>query len=146
MTFSRMEFSLKESIVYARENPVYGNIEADWNKFGRNISAKLFAIADKEVVEAITELTNHPPKTQALNAGTIVWVDKVNPAHYSRIQLLIQRVKDVRNNLFHGSKFTGTWEPDTSRNYQVVFYALTILKALVPLDADVQGKFNEPLP
>ena len=58
----------------------------------------------RESAEFILE---HPPKKQIVNkANQIVWGDV--PNNERNVQILFTHISRIRNNMFHGAKFSGT--------------------------------------
>lgn len=136
ISFSRFEFALKA------ENFVLGvdRINADWDRF---IGSIIFnPNATPELQDAVEYILQNPPKVQSIRNNVIVWNDRIFSPNTSDVLKLRYHITDIRNNLFHGGKFNGTFEPENSRNYQLVNGALQILNNWLTLDQNVHHQFS----
>ncbi|MAR71000.1 MAG: hypothetical protein CME78_02060 [Halomonas sp.] len=80
-----------------------------------------------ELRDAINYLFDHPPKKQILKDKILSW-QVVNTEERSP-QILFSHIRRVRNNLYHGGKFNGSWlDPD--RSEELISRSLLILQAL----------------
>lgn len=139
VAFSRFEFALKA------ENFVLGQdrINADWDRF---VGSILFdSDATPELKSAVDYILQHPPKVQGIQQNHIVWNDRVFSQNVADVLKLRYHISDIRNNLFHGGKFNGTFEPENSRNYQLVSGALVILNNWLTLNQNVHQHFSQPI-
>lgn len=142
-SFSRFEFALKASIVYARQ---WGNnLEPNWDVFTNAIQATFHAGKTPELLEAVNYILQHPPKKQRLDNGMIIWEDRVFVDNISDVKKLDIYIRDIRNNLFHGSKFNGNYNPDTSRDIILLRSSLIILDDWLTLDQTVANLFMQPI-
>lgn len=96
--FSRFESALKEQ-GYLRDRRPLSNAEPDWNAFADKLGADYEPNADAcELIEA------KPKKQIVMDNCTLGFVDR-KPRHGERsIDIVIDHVRTVRNNLFHGGK------------------------------------------
>ena len=143
LIFSRFECALKRS-GYAKMNR-YNNLEIEWGRFGQEVKEAFATHDSDELREAITFLKSKPPKKQVLKNGKLDW-DCPNEENRD-IHSLINAVKRVRNNLFHGGKYpdpTGTVE-DPSRNDELMNNSIIVLKHLLYSSKEVRDKYFEPL-
>ena len=60
-----------------------------------------------------------------VEGGRVVWVDV--PATDKSVQILFGHISRVRNNLFHGAKFNGTWF-DPTRSETLLTNSLSVLE------------------
>ncbi|PHS35530.1 MAG: hypothetical protein COB07_13100 [Sulfurovum sp.] len=70
-------------------------------------------------------ILENPPMKQVVNEhNQVVWQQV--PNNDRSVQTLFGHISRVRNNLFHGAKFNGTWyDPDRSR--ELMKHALIVL-------------------
>jgi hypothetical protein len=117
-----MESALKNSDFHCGD----GDAKANWTKFGNSILGKLEA--DPELSEAVKYFAKQPPRKQVIINGHLDWKD-VNKQHHATLELL-ECVKRVRNNLFHGGKFspTGEWFMPV-RDEALFVHSISVLKA-----------------
>ena len=108
--FAQYESTMKERGLFQKDNR--GGVYADWNRFAKEIVGPNFR--DK-VGDAADYILQNPPKKQAVNEdGVIIWKDV--PSDDQSVQALFGHICRMRNNLFHGAKFNGTWfDPDRSK-------------------------------
>jgi hypothetical protein len=106
----------------------YNNLEIEWDRFGQEAKEAFATHGSDELREAIKYLKDNPPKKQILNSeGNLDWrlPDGIN----EDIKSLIDAVKRVRNNLFHGSKYP----IDLERDISLINHATIVLKHLLEL-------------
>lgn len=134
--FSRTEYALKASGF----NNGDGKAEANWQQFASAIEDIIANPQATELKEAIDFIFNAPPKKQIIVGGIIQWAD-VEPNTNSRADKLLQYVRRVRNNLFHGGKFNGHWfAPE--RSEQLLRHSLVILTAVVEAVPKVRDAYH----
>ncbi len=144
LIFSRIEYALKRSeYVSGDEN----NPKADWETFGKEIASVFNKHKCQELEEAIEYLKNNPPKKQILKIQNerreLDW--RCPHEKLPEIQLLINAVKRVRNNLFHGGKYPSRPVADPSRNGELIKHSITVLKYLLYSSDKVKNHYDEPL-
>lgn len=141
ITFSRFECALKNSIRYARINGL--KVAADWTRFASSIQDTFDKTYSPELDAAVEYIINNPPKVQHLENNQLVWhhleIENNTPLT-TRLDLYI---RTIRNNLFHGGKFNGVYEPDISRNYILISNAMIILNDWLRLNEVVRILFLE---
>ena len=110
--FARFEATLKERDFYRVEN---GKIVVDWDRFATEIVGKTFLTDLGDKSASATYILNEPPMKQGPNEqNRIVWLDV--PANDKSAQALFGHIRRMRNNLYHGAKFNGTWfNPERSQ-------------------------------
>lgn len=122
--FAQYESSLKEHGYF---QSIRGQkIIVDWDRFVNEKIGQNFLELLEENEQSATYILENPPKQQVVNDnGQIVWQDV--PNHERSVQALFGHISRVRNNLFHGAKFNGTWfAPERSK--LLMEHSLTILK------------------
>ena len=111
--YSQYEFSLKKNGYF--QGARNGNsIIIDWDRFvNEQIGAKFLELLGENINSANYILEN-PPKRQVINVNNdIVWQEV--PNNERNVQVLFTHISRIRNNMFHGAKFNGSWfEPDRS--------------------------------
>lgn len=121
--FARFEATLKERGFYRVEN---GRIVVDWDRFATEVVGKQFLAELGDKAEAAIYVLSEPPKRQGPNTeGKIVWIDV--SADDKSAQALVGHIRRMRNNLYHGGKFNGTWF-DPERSELLLAHGLTILE------------------
>lgn len=100
--------------------------KASWSKYAAEVTKVFDAPQSKELADAVSYFTDHPPKKQIVIDGVLHW-DETLPDHKSKAELILLLICRVRNNLFHGDKFNGRWfEPQ--RSEELMRHALAILR------------------
>jgi hypothetical protein len=124
--FSRMEYALKV-VGDLRRND--GSAEACWKVFAQRIhhDLQLRIQNDPQLFEKVNFINAHPPKKQIVVNRELRWIDNV-PDGDNESVILIEHVKRVRNNLFHGGKFNGNWL-DPERSSQLIDASLVVIVA-----------------
>jgi hypothetical protein len=136
MTFARFEYALKASgHVRAGEN---GAAKANWHA----VEAALGTDDRTAVVAKAGVLLKDPPRRQVLTDGCFDWQTAGSAG--GEPQNLVTAVKRVRNNLFHGGKFTSVPAYLSPRQVELVTCAGAVLDELLrlPALAAVAARFN----
>jgi hypothetical protein len=143
ITFSRFEYALKSAgFCDGNEN----SIKPSWDKFANSIRLKFDYFIDENLTNAVEYLISNPPKKQVLDSGILVFKNRSNLDELNIVHRLKLNICDIRNNLFHGGKFDGDFEPEISRNYLLLKNALTVLDNWLLLEEDVKHYFFLPVP
>jgi hypothetical protein len=111
--YAKYEYYLKANN-YFQSNNSGKRIIIDWDKFvNQKIGDDYLVLLGSNSASADYILEN-PPSNQVVNeAGVIIWRPIINTERSA--QLLFAHISRVRNNMFHGGKFNGTWF-DPERN------------------------------
>jgi len=132
--FARFEYALKASRCLIRED---GRAEPNWDRFAARVCGSFEARrrADRLFRLAVKYLTGFPPREQVAERGRLKWVAKpADPAVGCAAVLLY--VRRVRNNLFHGGKFSRRWiDPERSR--RLINASLVILSGCLEMSPPV---------
>jgi hypothetical protein len=144
ISFSRFECALKASNEFA--NATDKKVEANWDKFANSIAETFNPTADDELKVAVDYILGEPPKIQAMINGVLGWRERVFNNSHSTTMRLCQHIRDMRNNLFHGGKFNGTYQPEISRNHKLLKSAITVLDNWLNLNSQVKSCFFESIP
>ena len=122
--FAQYESSLKERGFYRVSGK--GGIIVDWDRFACDRIGSDFLAQMGDQAEAATFILNAPPQKQAVDAnGHIVWQEVANDDQ--SVQALFGHLSRMRNNLFHGAKFNGTWF-DPQRSHDLLVRGVQILE------------------
>ena len=136
-TFSRFECALKNTPKY-----LTGNTEAkpNWDVFANDISQKFNVNVNKKVKGAVDYIIGEPPRKQINIKGNLVWQESLVNTNATLTNKLSVYIRRVRNNLMHGGKFNGNYNPET-RNFQLINSSLILLDYFLELDTDVKTNF-----
>lgn len=122
--FAQYESSLKEHGYFQSSNGQ--KIIVDWDRFVNEKIGENFLELLEDNEQSATYILENPPKKQVVNDnGEIIWKDVSNQER--SVQTLFGHISRVRNNLFHGAKFNGTWF-DPERSKLLMEHSLNILK------------------
>ena len=125
--FAQYEFALKENNYFQVS---CGKIIVDWDRFVNEQIGSDFLNQLGDKSNSASYILDEPPMKQIVNdAGLIVW-DEV-PNNEKSVQILFGHISRIRNNLFHGAKFNGTWF-SPQRNRRLLSEALVILEHFKP--------------
>jgi hypothetical protein len=135
-----MEYALKRSGRYL--NGTDSAAEPNWDKFGSEHNAVFDPNTSPELGEAVKYFVDQAPRKQRVSAGKLDWTD---PLQYDGkgplLTWLLLAIRCVRNNLFHGGKFPLIPISDPSRDRELIWKSMVILKAALPLSPDVKELF-----
>lgn len=137
--FSRFEYALKASGHLPDRD---GSAEADWDGFARDVHLGLVSRlkVDPSLGEAVDYLMNFPPKKQVIRHRRLDWEDIPANCGTSTEALLVY-VRRVRNNLFHGGKFSERWI-DPERSERLIRASLEVLNACLRLSRRVRDAYQ----
>lgn len=140
VTFSRFEYALKRAGYLKKKS----NASADWVRFAEDVQA--LPDDNKAVIlDSAPYLQGRPPKKQIAVNGALQW--QIRPMGASPIQSLIESVKTVRNNLFHGGKFPEELISEPARDEQLLRDCIRVLQVVreQPVNPcpEVARHFNE---
>ncbi len=134
--FSRFEFALKQVGCLRFETPGSDALP-DWPKFGKRIEAQYDPKRNPNLSEAVNYLLRRAPKKQVVHPGpTLGWKD--TPVGREDIGWVLTLVARVRNNLFHGGKYTGS-PNELAHDTRLLQNSLIILDACLDWDDEVRA-------
>lgn len=137
-TFARFECSLKAGGFHNGE----GDAEPNWSKFAKSVSGTIENPTDDKLRNAIQYISENPPKKQVIKNGLLDWAP-FNPNTNLKSDKILQYIRRVRNNLFHGGKFNGHWfAPE--RSEFLIRHSLVILNACLKTSQKVWEAYNDP--
>jgi hypothetical protein len=129
--FARFEYALKAAGFHNGSGPA----KPDWAKFAKSVSKIFDQPHDPDFDAAVEYILTTPPKQQFIKDGLLEWTDMA-PSTTLKSDLVLQYVRRVRNNLFHGGKFNGRWfEPE--RSEALLHHSLTILRTCLRASPEV---------
>lgn len=139
--FSRFEYALKAC------NYISGNdrIRPNWDKYVGTISDKFKPDKNEILSEAVKYIIENPPKVQAINDQTIIWNNRNSDDNTPLVNRLRLHISDIRNNLFHGGKFNGTFSPENSRDFKLLKSCVIILNDWLEISPDIRNQFSKPI-
>jgi hypothetical protein len=121
--FAQYESTLKERGYFQADKS--GNVFVDWDRFANEVVGKNFKAELGALALSAEYILDQPPMKQVADGGKIVWADV--SATDKSVQILFGHICRVRNNLFHGAKFNGTWF-DPERSKALLTHALAVLE------------------
>jgi hypothetical protein len=138
--FSRFEYSLKRANCL---NPKKRHAAADWKAFGQTIERAFQPDASPMLAESVHYLLTQPPQTLVQCERELRWEDNARRANECDIQYLLRLVSQVRNNLFHGGKYSVGPVDDVGRDTTLVNACIVVLEYCLTLNTNVRSFFYE---
>lgn len=140
VAFSLFEKALKENGFYQ----VKGNedIQPDWRRLASTIDEQFTATQNlpenQELKTVVDYFINNPPKKQVFRDSHIQFVNtgRSSDSDTAWLAILINR---VRNNLFHGGKFSY----ERPRDRELLQFSLIILEEWANLNPDVKRTLQD---
>jgi hypothetical protein len=144
LTFSRFEYALKHSGLYQQRPGARIPYEAtpDWDSFAVRLRGTFDPSRATELREAVDLFLLHPPFREVVAAGGLGWDTTALPETLSEIECLLIYIRRVRNNLFHGGKFSEGQNFDAERNTKLLSASLVILYECLNQDANVKREYD----
>ncbi|MDX1919052.1 MAG: hypothetical protein SFT81_07960 [Candidatus Caenarcaniphilales bacterium] len=123
--YAKLECALKRA-GYLKKG---GNVQADWTGFTQKIKFSIDDICDR-----VHYILKHPPKKQIRKYNTLEWEEDEEKD-------LIKLTQRIRNNLFHGGKYSGS---PGSRNAKILEAGIVILDYVIEKsDKTIKSYFQE---
>lgn len=142
ITFSRFECALKTSNF---ANGSEDKVSANWDAFVSEIKPTFSKEKDPQLQQAVNYIIQNPPKIQMIDGGQLGWRERVFQNTEPEINKLSLSIRDIRNNLFHGGKFNGSYQEDISRNYILLKSSIVILNEWLSLNDNVKRNYLKPI-
>ena len=137
--FAQFEMALKV-LNYAQFR---GYIIIDWSTFSKDIH-KSFQENKDSVKDSINYLNSSPPLQQIIKDKKLDWSPaKINNKKVET-EILIDHIKRVRNNLFHGGKYSGRTDDEYKRDYELITHSRIILEYILTLRSDIKEIIENP--
>ncbi|SDU16172.1 hypothetical protein [Halopseudomonas salegens] len=137
--FSRMEYALK-STEFADGGPA--RVDPAWDRFANHIHERFTQLEDEHLAEAAKFLLEQRPRKQVLRDGRLQFVEQELEQGQRSTQQLLKMVRTVRNNLFHGGKYSPDGEVELGRNEHLIAASLEILKQCRRLHEGVLNSYE----
>ncbi|MFZ2445897.1 MAG: hypothetical protein WAW37_06035 [Syntrophobacteraceae bacterium] len=153
LTFSRFEYALKVSGFFKKPNR--GKFDSrcppdakpDWDSFAVSLRGVFSQVRSEQLRQACEYLFGFPPNKQVIihDAGGwgIAWETPVRPRHETDIGFILRMVRSVRNNLFHGGKYSIEAHEDTPRTEHLLRNSILVLRECLALSPRVGQHFDE---
>jgi hypothetical protein len=120
--FARFAYALKPAGYSSRK----GRAEPDWQMLSQKLEDYFLNPRNPQLTEAITYFIEEPPNIQMVSHDQLVR-EEVTAAEPLLADRVLQYVRRIRNNLFHGGKFRGHVFADPERSEILMRYGLVIL-------------------
>jgi hypothetical protein len=139
VVFSKFEFALKHSAFLIGDA---SRAEPNWDGFAASLRNSFQASASSQLKEACEYLLLNPPMKQVVVSGKLAWSSNA-PDSLSEAERLLLLVRRVRNNLFHGGKFSAGCFEDTPRQECLLKSTLIILAECLRLSPEVRSYYYD---
>lgn len=137
LVFSRFEYALKRVGFVWKNNK--GHVQSDWKKFARSIESDYEPHATQELSETVAYLCSWPPQRQIVKEdGSLGWEAFRRKKNQTEVSWLLDTVKMVRNNLFHGVKHM----EEPARNNKLLESSLIVLGACLRWSPEVEEVYE----
>ena len=148
LTFSRFEFALKLAGLYRRQSGQHVAYEAkpDWNRLTTMLRGTFDANRTSELRVVVDRILNNPPFREVIAGGSIAWDTGGPTESLSEIDRLLICVRRIRNNVFHGGKYSSERNFDTERNIALLGDALVVLEECLRLAPNVKREYDAATP
>ena len=150
LTFARFEYALKAAGFFRARTgrqtrsagpQEYPDAEPDWPRFAQSIRGAFRSDANPELSAACWYLFDYPPYREVVAGNGLMWETRAPHDDESEAARVLLYVRWVRNNLFHGGKFSPA-HGGPSRNVALISHSLVVLRACLALSPDVMGKYE----
>ena len=142
LTFSRLEYALMKCGFSTGDEK---RIIIDWDRFADAHQNKFLELLDvyriRELIEAVDYYKENPPKKQVLIDGIVLLKPEI-PKKELQFKELINLVKRVRNNLFHGEKLNQLLSDDKERDRELLRQGLIVLYACIDMENELKRYFS----
>jgi hypothetical protein len=142
LTFARFEFALKSSGFFVRRPEITYEAKPDWDRFADHLREIFKPASNPRLRQACDHLLDNPPWREVVSGGTWLWDATAENDQISEVKRLLRYVRRVRNNLFHGGKFSSLPVPDIGRNAALLDDSLVILRECLNLADDVRVHYE----
>ncbi len=119
--------------------------EPHWGKFGKSLKGRFDPEPIPGFGEAVERLKNLSPQRQVVEDGQLRWRPVTKRSGESDEQYVLDLLKTVRNNLFHGGKYPDGPIAEVSRDREILGAAKTVLRACYELHPGIKRWVDEPL-
>lgn len=146
LVFARFEYALKNSAFVqpgrSRRNETAPSAEPNWRAFASSIAGLFTKGHTPDLEQACEYILINPPMRQVLINGDVAW-DTTGPnLSLSETERLLFLVRRVRNNLFHGGKFSNEAFEDSDRQRRLLNGSLLVLNECLRVSPRVKSAFD----
>lgn len=138
--FARWECALKHN-GFARKGGC-GQAEPNWKEFACHHEAAIQGLNSKGFIAARDFLLTHPPKCEKKCGNQVLFRSNPRRQNETDADYLFRVVRDVRNNLFHGGKYTGGPVAELARDRQLIDSSLAILEGIADLEPNIRSMLD----
>ena len=132
LVFSRFEYALKKAGFFIWDGK--GKLFPDWKQFCDSING--CCTDDNEYNKCVEYIVRNPPRKQIVsNGGKLDWRSVQGNGNEPRI--IIEHIKRIRNNLFHGGKGA----PQNHRDNELLRAATCILLIWLEENDDIKEAY-----
>lgn len=139
--FSRFEYALKRTSRYCSQDKK-GRVKPDWGKFAKFCDKNKAAVIQLEKTVVWQYLIKYPPKKQICDENESSGLGWSAPLFKQPKEPSFKWICDclcvVRNNFFHGGKFPMEPISDPTRNCNLLYQGIALLKLLAEQDVEVR--------
>ena len=107
--------------------------EPDWNKFGEAIRGRFSEISTDDFAEAVLALKELSPHKQVVISGQLNWRKICPKTDKCEEEFVLQLLRVVRNNLFHGGKYPDGPVKEVAHDKKILRAALSVLEGCIKL-------------
>ena len=132
--FSRFEYALKATTYRKPISKENHAALADWSKF----AGELKSSGVLNGLDAVGKILQDPPRKQIVYDNTLAWAEVGLGTGETR--QVIEAIKRLRNNLFHGGKENEAAE-EQARSDELLALALEVLEKALDADPKVKDAF-----
>lgn len=149
-TFARFEYALKAARFFRsrarrQRHPMkpedYPDAEPDWPRFAKSLRNTFRSDTSPELRAACEYLLHNPPHREVVAGDGLVWETRAPSDDLPEVDKVLLSVRWVRNNLFHGAKFSPV-HGSPGRNVALIDHSLVVLRACLTLSAHVKDAYD----
>lgn len=152
LTFALFEYALKAAEFFRPRGrrrgqgkpdrpEEYPDAEPDWPKFQKSLRKTFRSDASPELQAACDYLLQEPPHREVVVGDRLEWETRAPSHKLPEVDRVLRCVRWVRNNLFHGGKFSPV-HGGPSRNVALIGHSLVVLRACLTLSAPVRDAYE----
>lgn len=139
--FSLFEFALKRAGYLRKDRKA----KPDWQKFISDNESNFDPKKTDILRDAYEYLLKKPPKEQVVHKGKLNFDVPTKFKNMSHFGKAVLAVTTVRNNLFHGGKYSSGPVSDPARDPKLLKNCMILLDEMLELDPNVEKEFNRNL-
>lgn len=117
-------------------------VDPAWDRFANYVHERFTQLENEYLASSVKFLLEQPPRKQVLQNGRLEFIKQEIEHGQRSTQQLLKMVRTVRNNLFHGGKYSPDGEVEQGRNEQLVTASLDVLKQCRLLHEEVSSSYE----